>query len=78
MDEQQIRLAFNEKIRQMKKTQRRKSYTRPRLSSIDELHSTNTVQDPYRILQSNCNSCGCENAHVMKQFICKNCKAMNF
>ncbi len=70
----------------MKDISRRKSYTQPKLSSIDELQPTET---PTRRLYSNiatqsltnkskCTSCNSINEHILKHFICSNCKMMNF
>ena len=63
----------------MDKQDRRKSFTRPRLSSISELHPIDQVhnQDPI-IIKSKCKLCNVDNEHILKYFICKSCKAVNF
>jgi hypothetical protein len=87
MDENQIIQLFNEKLKQTYKQtykqNRRKSYVRPRLSSINELLSTPVSNSYYDLdtcqkIKSNCEQCNFENEHIMKQFICKNCKSINF
>jgi len=76
MDEQQL---LNEKLKQMKKKTRKKSYTKPELSSINELFSTDYIASPPvpGLSKSICDKCGYENSHIMRQFICKKCKTMH-
>jgi len=57
-------------------TSRRKSYTHPRLSSIDELKSTDTPS--FNVNKSKCNACSGMNEHILRNFVCRTCGMSNF
>ncbi len=51
--------------------ERRKSYTKPKLPTIDEICPT------IDLLTSRCVICRYQNTHILKFFACKNCKTIN-
>jgi len=62
---------------------RKKSFTKPKLETIYEYDYLEPEPEPEPVLvdwslKSICSNCKSENSHILKQFICKNCKTMNF
>jgi hypothetical protein len=66
-----IQLLLELNIPKNNNNNRIRSYTRPRLSSIDEL-SPSVFK-----LEMRCCHCGYINVSYIKQFICRNCKKIN-